>query len=73
MNFFEYFNSKPCDCILPSENGKGGLYLGNIDSAKPSEIQKFGIKAVLTVAAYTNLKYDESIIHKVVEADDAQS
>ena len=47
--------------------------MGNIDGASSVEIlRKYNIKAVLTVAARTNLSYDKSLIkeHKIVECND---
>lgn len=41
----------------------GGIYLGNIDAAADyTNLRKNNIKAVLTVAARTGIKYNEDII-----------
>ncbi len=47
-------------CIIEPVNKCGGLYLGNIAAASQKEIiTKYEIKAVLTVAAGTSLKYPQ--------------
>lgn len=67
---------KSMDCIIEPTDGKGGLYLGNINSAEDiPNLQKFNIKAVLTAAAGTNLRYQKSDIsdHKIIPAEDIES
>ena len=48
----------------PKDQTKGSIYLGNIWSAeKLIKENTLNIKSVLTVAEYTNLKYDKSFIN----------
>lgn len=59
--------------ILEPSEELGGVYIGNLDAASSYEVlEQYNIKSVLTVAAQTGLKYDESIIfnHEVILADD---
>lgn len=52
---------------------KGGIFLGNITAAGNKEsLKKNKIRAVLTVASGTNLKYPKEDIdaHLIVEAED---
>ena len=44
------FKGNALDCILPPQNGKGGLYLGNVDAALNTDLLNlFKIRAVLSV------------------------
>lgn len=66
------------NCIIPPtrDDAAGGLYLGNISGAGNQKlIEKYKIRAVLTVAQGTYLKYPKQYIdqHKVVEALDLPS
>jgi len=67
---------KSIDCIIEPIDGKGGLYLGNLYSAEDIEnLRKLNIKAVLTVAANTNLKYKTKDVldHKIIPAEDYET
>ena len=59
-------------CIIePKDFDSGGLYLGDIFAAsRPSTLRADLIKAVLTVATDTNLKYTKDIKHLKIPADD---
>lgn len=61
------------DEIINPRNGKGGIYLGSIDSAMDlSELQNNDIRAVLTIAQGTDLCYPKDAIdnHLIVESKD---
>lgn len=48
------------DLIVQPEKGIGGIYLGSIDAAENiKDLKDKNIRAVLTVAADTNLNYDK--------------
>ena len=72
-------NMNPISMIIePIDNKKeiGGIFLGNITAAGSKEIiTKNKIRAVVTVASGTNLKYNKDDIeaHFIVEAEDFQN
>ncbi len=71
-----YQESDPLHCIIEETPELGAVYLGNIDAASSYEIlRQHKIKAVLTVAARTGLKYNENMIafHEVIVSDDHPS
>ena len=50
--------------ILKPKNGRGGLFLGNQKAASDiALLQKYDIKAVITIAAEFSNKYPTSISH----------
>lgn len=50
-----------CDCILESKDGKGGLYLGNVDAATNLEFLKNNnIRAVISLIGYH--KYPSDVL-----------
>lgn len=54
-------------CIIPSNNNKGGLWLGNLASAKnKNELQQKNIGAVLSVMSDKEVNYDRNIQHLVL-------
>lgn len=54
-------NYNNIDCILEPTDGIGGLYLGNMRGAQDiTTLRELKINAVLTVAAGTQLKYDNT-------------
>ena len=57
-------------CIIPPNDGKGGLYLGNFISAKNLEnLEDHDIKAVLTASREITLKLpiDENYVYKKLD------
>ncbi len=72
----EYWTLKQMDCIIEPTEDSGGLYLGNLEGAKNHELlRKTQIRAVLTVAKGTGLRYPEEIVnfHEVIPADDVET
>lgn len=72
----EYWNLKQIDCIIEPTESYGGLYLGNLDGAKNHDLlKKMQIRAVLTVAKGTGLRYPEEVVnfHEVIPADDVET
>lgn len=64
------------NCIIESKDGSGGIYMGDIFVAKDTtRLKKENIKAVLTVASNTYLKYNKEDIsdHKIIEAEDFET
>lgn len=71
-----FFMPSKMDCIVPPTEGKGGIFLGNIEGAQDVKLlQRNGITSVLTVAANAEIRYapHEIPMHKVVSADDFPS
>ena len=67
---------KSVDCILEPVDGKGGLYLGNINAAEDvATLLRMNIRAVLTVASASYLSYDKKDIpsHRIIPAEDFES
>lgn len=72
----QYWTLKQMDCIINPTENMGGLYLGNLDGAKNHEqLKKTQIRAVLTVAQGTGLRYSDEIInfHEIIPADDVET
>jgi len=67
-----YFKIQPINCILEPDDGKAGLYLGNIFAATDLEILKQSkIGAVLTVASNTELEYRD-MKHMIIPVLDVE-
>ena len=67
---------EPISCIIEPTDELGGLYLGSLEGAKNMEILKqYKIRAVLTAAEATGLKYNEETIkfHEVFMAKDTEA
>ena len=72
----EYWTLKQMDCIIPPTEDCGGLYLGNLEGAKNHDLlKKTQIRAVLTVANGTGLRYPEEVVnfHEIIPADDVET
>ena len=72
----QYWKLKQMDCIIPPSENYGGLYLGNLEGAKNhDQLKRHKIKAVLTVAKGTGLRYSEDVVsfHEIIEADDVET
>lgn len=72
----EYWNLKQVDCIIEPTEEYGGLYLGNLQGAKNHDLlRQMQIRAVLTVAKGTGLRYPEEVVnfHEVIQADDVET
>ncbi|CAD8173745.1 unnamed protein product [Paramecium pentaurelia] len=62
----------PMNCIIQGQNGKGGLYLGNIESAGNGKLLgHHDIGAILAVMSTKDYTYDAHIAHKFIRIDDA--
>ena len=71
------FQLQRISCIINNaDTTKGSLYLGDIFGAQDTKtLSKLGIKAVLTCAASTDLKYPPQIVphHMIIPAQDTPS
>ena len=55
------------NCIITPQNGKGGLYLGNIESAGNGKLLgHHDINAILAVMSTKDYTYDGHVAHKVL-------
>lgn len=54
------------NCIISPQNGKGGLYLGNIESAGNGKLLgHHDVNAILAVMSTKDYTYDPHVAHKV--------
>ncbi len=60
------------NCVVQADaENKGGLWIGNIGAAQDKhQLEKHNIKAILTAADGTGLKYTNEYKHMVIPAED---
>ena len=71
-----FFSFEPMNLIIEASENLGAVYLGNYEAASDINLlKKYGIHAVLTVAADLRLNYpaSEGIAHEVISALDMAS
>ena len=63
MSFYGSSKTFPEDieCVMDPVNGKGGIYISNVEAAQNLKtLKKYGIEAVLTAAYNIKLKHTKS-------------
>lgn len=73
--FYALASFQKMNLILEASGTYGALYLGDIDAANDvKNLEKYGITAVLTVAAGARISYDKQVVdHLVIAADDIET
>lgn len=51
---------KPISCIIQPVHGKGGLYLGDYTSTEVDNLQKYGVKAIVTVLPNADVEHSKT-------------